>query len=297
MAEPSRRLKWFERKARRAYWSVHIAAWLKSGVSLTRYTHDLRLNRRSMMRWLRVFEAPPPASRRPQQKPKKVQYTRMPTIRNTAFTAFWLMHIEALSGSGLTASEYAWAHHLPVRRFRKLRRQFRLTPPTQGWRVLPHQRVPPRGRLAPELRDELRHGDGPLAPGPVPLPTGSATGAQRRQYTDAQKLAIVAEAAESGVTVSAIARRHGVTPAMVFRWRTEFGFAPTPEPALLVTARVVERPTRGRPKRGPLVLPDLLPMPAGAITVELADGRRVYAPAGSDPEHVRQYVAQQESRR
>jgi transposase-like protein len=95
-----------------------------------------------------------------------------------------------------------------------------------------------------------------------------------------------------------IARRHHVTPSTVFRWRDEFNLSPKKkQTATLVTATVIDRTARGRPKKmAPLILEDLLPMPAGAITVELADGRRVHAPAGSDPDTVRQYIAQKESR-
>lgn len=288
--------QWFECKARRVYWSVHIEAWLRSGLSKQAYCDAHRLTRATMKRWLAAFETPLPKPRRAEKKPKEVQYTNMPATRTRAFAAFWLMHVEAQLGSGLTATEYAWAHRLPVRRLRKLSRQFRDTPRTPDWRDLMQPSDRPRPPSTSPLRQELRQEQargGPTANPPSPAPRPGA----RRQYSDAQKLAMVAEATEPGVTDSTVARRHGVTPSMLSRWRAEFGFAPTPEPALLVTARVVERPTRGRPKRGPLVIPDLLPMPPGAITVELADGRRVYAPAGSDPEQVRQYVAQQESSR
>jgi transposase-like protein len=72
------------------------------------------------------------------------------------------------------------------------------------------------------------------------------------------------------VSVSEIARRHGVTAPIIFRWRAEFGFAEPKERPLLVTARVVERPQRGRPKSIALfVLHDLMVPPPNAITVEL----------------------------
>jgi hypothetical protein len=44
------------------------------------------------------------------------------------------------------------------------------------------------------------------------------------------------------------------------------------------------------------VLQDILPIPPGAVAVELADGRRVFAPPGSDPEVVRQYIAEREEK-
>jgi transposase len=41
----------------------------------------------------------------------------------------------------------------------------------------------------------------------------------RRAWTVEQKARIVAESYESGATVSAVARRHGVTPQQLFAWR------------------------------------------------------------------------------
>jgi transposase len=48
--------------------------------------------------------------------------------------------------------------------------------------------------------------------------TGSG---RRRTWTPAQKAEILAESCESGDTVSAVARRHGLTPQQLFGWRRE----------------------------------------------------------------------------
>jgi hypothetical protein len=45
----------------------------------------------------------------------------------------------------------------------------------------------------------------------------------------------------------------------------------------------------------PLVLHDLMPIPDTMIAIDLNDGRRVFAPAGSDPEAVRRHVTEQEA--
>jgi transposase-like protein len=42
---------------------------------------------------------------------------------------------------------------------------------------------------------------------------------RRRRWAAAEKVAIVAETYEPGVTVSLVARRHGVAPNQVFSWR------------------------------------------------------------------------------
>jgi transposase len=48
--------------------------------------------------------------------------------------------------------------------------------------------------------------------------TGSG---RRRRWTPAQKAEILAESYESGEKVSAVARRHGLTPQQLFGWRRE----------------------------------------------------------------------------
>lgn len=42
---------------------------------------------------------------------------------------------------------------------------------------------------------------------------------RRRRYSAEQKLALVAETMQPGMTVSAVARQHGVSPSLLFGWR------------------------------------------------------------------------------
>ena len=42
---------------------------------------------------------------------------------------------------------------------------------------------------------------------------------QHRRFTAEQKLAILKEAEQPGVTISEVCRRHGVAPSMFYRWR------------------------------------------------------------------------------
>lgn len=41
----------------------------------------------------------------------------------------------------------------------------------------------------------------------------------RRRWSEAEKQAVVAEAARPGMSISAVARRHGIKPSLLFRWR------------------------------------------------------------------------------
>ena len=43
--------------------------------------------------------------------------------------------------------------------------------------------------------------------------------ARRRRFTTEQKLGVVAETMQPGMSISYVARRHGLSPSLVFRWR------------------------------------------------------------------------------
>jgi transposase len=110
---------------------------------------------------------------------------------------------------------------------------------------------------------------------------------RRRRFSVEQKLAILTEATTPGATLSAVARRHGLLPAQVYKWRrlAELGVigmpgaselpsfvaveiaqdvpplpAPSPEDN---AAAVKDAPRRRRRKK------------AGLIEIELEGGRRV----------------------
>ena len=42
---------------------------------------------------------------------------------------------------------------------------------------------------------------------------------RRRRYSLDQKLAVLQEAAQPGMTISYVARRHGIAPSLIFGWR------------------------------------------------------------------------------
>jgi len=42
---------------------------------------------------------------------------------------------------------------------------------------------------------------------------------RRRRYSLDQKLAVLAEAAQPGMSISYVARRHGISPSLLFLWR------------------------------------------------------------------------------
>jgi transposase len=102
------------------------------------------------------------------------------------------------------------------------------------------------------------------------------TGAgRRRAWTAEQKLRIVAESYGAGETVSAVARRHGMTPQQLFGWRR--AAAPvTGKPGPAFAPVIVE----GAPSRASVVQPSHgSGMPAIEIVI---GGATVRVPPGAD---------------
>ena len=112
--------------------------------------------------------------------------------------------------------------------------------------------------------------------GPMSNPTHIVVASTRRAWTREQKQAILAEAKHPAVTVSAVARRHGVPPSLLFRWRRE--------------ALDAERAATLPPQ--PAFVPLCLPRPDSTnscertqpriIEIELATGHRLRADASVD---------------
>ena len=82
---------------------------------------------------------------------------------------------------------------------------------------------------------------------------------------------------------------------MLFRWRVQFGFGQDERAQLAAVELDDGQPAAGPASAAPLVMQDLLPVPDGMEAVDLHDGRRVFAPIGSDPEAVRRQVAEREA--
>jgi len=101
------------------------------------------------------------------------------------------------------------------------------------------------------------------------------TGAgRRRAWTAAQKLRIVAESYGAGETVSAVARRHGMTPQQLFGWRR--AAAPVTGEHRPAFAPVI---VEGAPSRASVVPP----LAGSGSAIEIVIGATtVRVPAGAD---------------
>lgn len=99
------------------------------------------------------------------------------------------------------------------------------------------------------------------------------TGRRRRWSTD-EKLRIVAESFAGPRLVSTIARRHGISPSLLFMWRRLFhGGEATKSQAKFVPALVV--PEAMKPS-------DPAPLVAGRVEIVARNGRRLIVDAGLD---------------
>jgi len=292
----------FRIKPRRVYWQTHIEAWQRSGVSQRAYCDGHRICLQTFRRWLKMFEEDAGQKlERAEKRRKKRARTLSAGKRSKAVQAFWAMHVEAWQWSGLNASAYAKVHHLTRQTLVKWRDRLEAEPEGIDWRELVHPSARPRtnsGRISTGAKTSAkeRPAETVLTDSPSVDPPRDGR-SNRRSFTDEEKRAIVMEAEAPEVSVAAVARRHEIATSMIFRWRTQFGLG-RGKPAQLAAVRVAEeRPGRRhgiRPEA--VVLSDLLPMPNGMAAVDLPDGRRVFAPAGSDPEAVRRTVAEREAR-
>jgi transposase len=104
------------------------------------------------------------------------------------------------------------------------------------------------------------------------------TGAGRRRSWSAEtKARIVAESRAAGVSVCAVARRHGLTPQQLFAWRREarrraVSGAGDGTPAFVPVALEPAATTQPTPRRA---------LPAPAVEIEVA-GLLVRVPPGMD---------------
>jgi transposase len=105
---------------------------------------------------------------------------------------------------------------------------------------------------------------------------------RRRRFNVEQKLAVLTEATAPGANLSEVARRHGLLPAQVYKWRrlAELGVIGVPGASELPSFVAVEIAQERPALPGPIA--EAKPAArrrrrrkAGLIEIELAGGRRV----------------------
>jgi transposase-like protein len=284
--------KHFQNKARREWWSIHIEAWRRSGVSRKAYCRQHRLDEGTFARWLKVLAGEETArklteyqtelrrEKRREEREKGLRKRRRQAfgistdVRNRAIQAFWAMHVEAMNWSGMGVREYAAALSLSPYALRTWRDRLDDGKVEIDWRAHLH----PSARPVASTSAKESISKSSLTDASNDAPTTPATPA-RRFFNDEQKFAIVMETEQPGATVSGVARKHGIVTGLLFRWRVEFGVAQKKR-ARLASVALADDTTAAL---------DIRP-PEGMMAVDLPDGRRVFAPVGSNPDVVRARV-------
>ena len=117
----------------------------------------------------------------------------------------------------------------------------------------------------------------------------------RRRWSEDEKRAIVEEASGACTNVSAVARRHGMKPSLLFRWKKDLGasgmkpaaFVPmalaAPERAMSIAGSHVGSLADAEPGRHAVSRSD--------IEIELANGRRVRVGTKADLAALQRIIA------
>jgi transposase-like protein len=292
--------KYFENKARRSFWSVHVEAWRRSGVSKRNYCGQHRLDGRAFNRWMRLLLDAETLEMRAEmlrEERRRLRYRGHRPLssdkRCRAVQAFWAMHVEAQTWSGLSARSYATAHHMSHYTLNKWRKRLETDEAEIDWRAHLHPSAWPRISTSVSASAKKIAADRPLTTEANADPESPAK-LRRRSFGVEEKRAIVLETEREGATVSAVARSHRIVTSVLFRWRAELGFG-REKRAKLVPVMIADGASSAPAQL--LVLHDLIQAPDGMMAVDLGDGRRVFAPVDSDPEDVRRQAAAQEAMR
>ena len=213
----------------------------------------------------------------------------MPKVSNqkrAELEGFWRHHHEGWKQSTLNQREYCELHGLPLSRFGNWRDQFKR-----------EEKAHEAGLLW--RRGGLRHMPGhmsdrenePISTGYIP--SGRTMPESRRNFRPSDKKRIVGEALAPGASISGVAKRYGITPRPLFRWKSELA-PPEPEPVFLPVT-VSDAPA-GTALASPLEatrsqVPIIVERPVSDVEIELVGGRRVRFGSEADPDKVRAMIA------
>jgi hypothetical protein len=284
----------FDNKAWRSWWSVHVEAWKKSGLSARDYCGRHRLSVKTFAKWRDELAAWEDRKATSNLRRKNAYRPLSQEKRLKATQAFWAMHVEAWQWCGLALREYAATHRLSAHSLKRWRNMIESDELVIDWRTMLHPSALPLVSSKISTRTKEKEKIARLTAA-IEAESPPPKRARRRRFTTEQKIAILLEVERHGETVSSVGRAHGISTSVLFRWRDQLGMGKE-KPAILAPVRVVE----GKAKRGasplPSVLAALLPLPENMMEIALGDGRLVFAPLDADPEAVRRAVAEREAR-
>jgi transposase-like protein len=193
------------------------------------------------------------------------------------------MHVEALIWSGMTAKSYALSHNISPYSLKKWCHKIDEEGLEIDWRAHLHPSARPKisSGSSSAAKENGAGQDLTITSAVTPEQDGRSN---RRRFTDEEKRAIAEESTAANMSAAEVCRRHGIVTSMLFRWRVQFGYSRDGKARL---AAVTLENGAGNASTQSAILHDLIPVPDGMMTVELGDGRRVFAPEGSDVDEVR----------
>ena len=220
-------------RAKRTWWKVHVDAQRASGLTAVSYCRRQGLGYSSFLQW-RVALDEREAQKSEHRRQWKRRYQPISQDkRRRATQAFWAMHVEAWTWSGLTAAEYSRTHNLSSFSLRRWRNLIEAEVFDIDWRTMLHPSALPLlgTKISPRTIEY------PAQESLTSADDGVPKRAPRRTFTTEQKVAILLEADRPGETISSVSRTHDIATSVLFRWRDQLGIGGG-KPALLVPVRM-----------------------------------------------------------
>jgi transposase-like protein len=203
---------------------------------------------------------------------------RVSQEKHAELEGFWRHHHDEWVRGTLNQREYCELHGLPLKRFGNWRAQFKGEENVRKAGLL-HR----RGGLSHMTSHMTDREVGGLSVGYIP--SARALPEARRAFGPADKRRILTEAGRAGASISAVAKRYGIAPRVLFRWKQELA---APEAPVFLPVTVAD--AAPEPQAAPMPTPVIVERSAHGIEVDLIGGRRVRFAPDTDPATVRAMV-------
>jgi transposase-like protein len=208
-------------KAHSPYWSLHVEAWRQSGMARADYCRQHGLSTKTFERWMKHLISKEEArehakslqdSRRREQRrqqgksgkrSQRPRYSVRTDTRSRALQAFWAMHVEAMNWAGMGVREYAASLRLSPYALRKWRDRIENAEVEIDWRAHLHPSARPQTSTGASsaAKDCSPENDLTAAREADPPHDGRSN---RRSFTNEEKLAVVLESEQPGMSVAEV---------------------------------------------------------------------------------------------
>ena len=155
---------------------------------------------------------------------------------------FWRAHHEAWKRSELNQRQYCEAERIPLKAFGNWRAQFKAEPQPPARKLL-YRRRPLSPPGSPPASPPLSPVTYPSSRSERPIVPRPREG-HRRRFTEADRHWILDEVARPGASAAEVARRYGIAPRVLRRWKQELATVPT-----FVTVKITDENVAGDGER------------------------------------------------